>query len=78
MKTLIHKKNGREIKIQTLRDIKYAKKMYRYEMEISSQELTNSYQRMKYSFGEMVKNPLKDITHNVIYSVVMNMLKSRK
>jgi hypothetical protein len=47
-------------------------------MEISSQELTNSYQRMKYSFGEMVKNPLKDITHNVIYSVVMNMLKSRK
>ncbi len=78
MKTLIHKNKSRAIKVRTLRDIQHAKELYRYELEISSQELTRGFQRTKYSIGQTIKNPLQDITRNIIYSFLMNVLRPGK
>lgn len=78
MKTLVYKNKSRANKVRTLRDIQHAKELYRYELEISSQELIHSFQRTKYSIGQTIKNPLQDITQNIIYSFFMNILRCRK
>ncbi len=78
MKTLLLKNKSRAIKVRTLRDVEHAKELYRYEMEISSQALTRSLKRTKFSIGQTIKNPLQDITRNIIYSFLMNVLRPGK
>jgi len=66
------RKRKKSKKIASLNDIRFAKERYRYDAKIYDQALAGSLSDFKNSLGENLQNPMRMISQDMIFTLVMN------